>query len=100
MTSKIRPTCSSAAYPPLSKSSIIYRPQQLKKASISAQKLYFRIIIELSSYRLIGLRGNRIYDLFIFERSYEYQIQNVSITVLSFCYHMHFFGFRSISTPN
>ena len=58
---------------------------KLTKVLISAKEsLDFRIIIELSSYRSIGLSSNRIYDLFFIEQSYKDQRKNVSNIVLSF----------------
>ena len=68
LTSKSRPTRSSSACPPLSKSPTINKPQQSTKASIYARKsLNFWIIIELPSYHSIGPHSNIIYYLFIVE---------------------------------
>ena len=95
LTFKSRPTCSSAAFLPFSKSPTIDQPQVSTKASISAkQSLNFRIIIDSSSYRSIGLRSNKIYDLFVAESSYKYQSRNVSTRFRYFRYHMHCFDRR------
>ena len=92
MASKSWSTCSLVACLPFSKSPTIYQPYQLTKTSISTkQNLYFWIIMNISSYRLIGLCSNIIYDLFIFKRSYKDQNQNVGTRFISFCDHMNFF---------
>ena len=58
-------------------------------ASISAkQSLYFWLIMKLSRYCSIGLRSNRIYNLFISERSYKYLIRNISNKFWYFHDHM------------
>ena len=68
-----------------SKLPTIDQTQQSTKTPISPVKsIYFQIIIKRLSYRLISIRNNRIYDLFIAEQSYEYKILNVSNIVRSF----------------
>ena len=64
------------------------------------KSLDFWIITEQSSYRLISLSSNRIYDIFIADRSYKDLIRNVSNTFLYFHYHMHCFDNQSIDTFN
>ena len=92
LTFKIWLRCSSAACPSFSKLPTINWTQWSTKALFSSeQSLNFRIIMNLSSYRLNNLRSNRIYDIFIVEWSYEYQIQNVSTQLIYFHDHMLFF---------
>ena len=56
-----------------------YFPQVLTEASISPeQSLNFRIIIKLLIYRSIFICSNAIYNILIFEQSYENLRQNVS----------------------
>ena len=91
LSSKSLPTFSSSSRPTFSKSPTIDRPQQSMKASIAVeQSTNFQIIIKWSIYRLIFLYINRIYNIFIFERSYKYKIRNVSTQFQYFCDHMHF----------
>ena len=79
LTSKIRPICSASVCPPFSKSPTTDWPQWSTKDSIYPKKsLNFQIIIKRPSCHSIGLRSNIIYGLFIVDRSYKYQIRNVS----------------------
>ena len=79
LTSKIWPTCSISAYPPFSKSRTINWPQRSTKASIyTGKSLYLRIITERSRYRSMGLRSNRICDLFIVWQPNKYLSRYVS----------------------
>ena len=45
---------------------------------IDEQRHSFLLTIKRSNYSAIGLHINRIYDLFIFERSHDDHIKNVS----------------------
>ena len=100
-TSKRWPKLSSAACPLFSKSQTIYQPQRSTKTFISAKKsLNFRIIIEILSYRLISLRDNIIYNIFILDRSYEDHIRNVINPVLSLSDHIYFFNRKWINISN
>ena len=85
LASKSWPTFSAAACPPFSNLPTIDRPQISTKNLIYAEEsLNFWIIIKRFRYRSISLLSNIIYIIFVVERSYKYQRQNVSNTFWSF----------------
>ena len=71
------------------------------KASISAENILdFRIIIERLSYGYNGLFINRIYNLFIMDKSYKDQIQNGSNQFRYLNDHMHSSNHQTINKSN
>ena len=84
-TSKSRPTWSTVFCQNNSKSPTRNRYQWLTKDLLSAkQSIDFQIIVKRSGHRLIGLRSNKIYSLFIIEKSCKYQRRSVSSIVRYF----------------
>ena len=71
-----------------------------ERFNLRQKRLCFWIITKQSSYHLMGLCSNKIYNLFIVEWSYEYLCRNVGNPFRSFHDHMYSFDCQPINTLN